>query len=543
MAGNLRETALSAMAESTYDLLVVGGGITGAGIARDATLRGLKVAVVDRGDWASGTSSKSSRLIHGGLRYLESYQFSMVLESVRERTRQAKLNPTLVWPQPFVVPVYQGDRHGLFKLNLGLWLYDFMCRFRAPSRHRRLSAKKTLSRVPGLASTGLHGSVCYYDYGTDDARLTLANVLDARHRGAAAANHVAFVAPVFGDDDTVAGAQLNDMLTGRDITVRCRHLVYATGAWTDEVAGAPGEGRLIRATKGVHIVVAKERLPVEDAVGMSAPEDGRVVFALPVGDTVYIGTTDTDYEGPLDDIRADASDVAYLLDTANQYFPDAGLSSGDILATWSGVRPLVRSDEDSAYKTSREHALLHDPRGITAIAGGKLTTYRAMAEEAVDAAVKEAKKRHPTLKAGRCMTHKTSIAPDPTPATDSTAQPGLCFADLMQPRANDEELLAQVAHAVRHEDARLLTDVMVRRLKVIYRFADQGMAVAPSVAKAMAQLLKHDDAWVEAQLTRYRGRVDAGQAGLEAGVTQPDSPQTHTQAIVTPAHPLGREEP
>ena len=519
------------------DVLVVGAGITGAGVARDAAMRGLRVALVDQGDFACGTSSRSSRLVHGGLRYLENFEFGLVFEALRERAIQRRLQPHLVWPQRFVLPIYDDHPNGLLRVSLGMWIYDLLSVFRSYRLHRRFGIQKTLDVLPGLRPEGLRGSVVYYDCRTDDTRLTLANILDAERRGARVANHVRFERPVFAGDQ-VAAAQLTDGLSGRALTVECRHIVYAAGPWTDRLPETPGSGELMRPSKGVHLAVPQGRLPLDAAVVMIAPQDGRVVFAIPDGGSTVVGTTDTDHDGDHDQVRADSADVAYLLAVTNAAFPGAALEARDVTSTWAGVRPLIRSEASSGYKTSREHQRFDDPRGITIIAGGKLTTYRSMAEEVVDAAAK-ALKRRGLRKVRRCRTSRVPLDvgvtrrderqaahSDPTwlhlwrhhgsgmqwiqdrlsshPEEGSRLHPTLPY------------VMAEVSRCVLVEHAQRVDDALERRLHVRRRAPDQGLGCVHAVARHMASLLGHDDPWVEQEVAAYRALVERSLVGARA---------------------------
>ena len=379
-----------------FDLLIVGGGITGAGIARDAALRGLKVALVERGDFAIGTSSRSSKLIHGGLRYLEMGDVKLVFEAVRERQRLMRLAPHLARAQSFVLPVYEKSKHGVFLLDVGLTVYDVMAAFAGVLTHTAVRKKALLRLEPLLHAKGLQGGVRYYDAMTDDGRLVMANVRSAVQAGAVAVSRASFVEPVFLHGRLVA-AKVRDETRGETFPVACKILISATGPWTDDTMarwkgshGTETVTQTLKPSKGVHIVVARERLPLSQAVMMTA-RDGRVVFALPWSHATVIGTTDTPYDGDLAEPPCTEEDAAYLCKTANDHFEPVGgpLQIGDIVSTWSGIRPLVANDPgQSSYKTSREHSVSTDPRGMVAIAGGKLTTFRAMAQETVDAAIK-----------------------------------------------------------------------------------------------------------------------------------------------------------
>lgn len=554
-------------ARAGVDVVFVGGGINGTAAARDAQMRGLSTLVVEQNDWGSGTSSRSSKLVHGGLRYLENMQFGLVMEGTRERYRQQVLNPHLVTPLKFLMPVYKGGRHGLFKINLGLWLYDLLSLFRTPQMHKKLAPAKTAKVAPPLRQEGLSGSILYYDCATDDARLTLANALDARRRGAIAMSRARYLGPVFGADGRVSAARIHDLLTDTTFEVPCRHLALATGPWTDKTGALNGEKPRLRPTKGVHLVFARERLPLDVAVAMSAVDDGRVVFAIPFGNTTYVGTTDTDYPGDPADVVATAEDVAYLLKTANHFFPESRLTSADVRSTWAGLRPLVRSDAESAYKTSREHEIFADERGISTIAGGKLTTYRAMAEEHVDHIIKDLRRlaerrseKKPEL--ARCRTKKTPLdAEAARPAANGSATTeirqggetapanGILWrthgslaaavekrmlthpAERVPVSPDLPYVMAEVAIAAQYEDAWSVEDVLVRRLQVHFRAADAGRSAAPAVARILAEVLGRDEAWVDNQVQDFTAFVDRQ---LACSKPAPTMAPVHSAAPVPP---------
>ncbi|MDQ3296716.1 MAG: glycerol-3-phosphate dehydrogenase/oxidase, partial [Myxococcota bacterium] len=390
----------------TYDVVVIGGGITGAGIARDAALRGLKVALFEKGDYASGTSSKSSKLVHGGLRYLEHGEIGLVFESVSERRVQTRVAPHLVRPLPFIIPIYKGAKPGLELMNVGLWIYDTLALFRAPKLHRTFrGTKAALELEPQLRADGLRGALEYYDCATDDARLVIENAIDASMLGAdchtytevlrferAGALEGHSVDPSGADgrraDRRITGVVVRDRLTGVTRTVTCRAVVLAAGAWTDEMIRRfeiPMDRPLLRRTKGVHIVIPRERLPLARAITLISPVDARVMFAIPWRERTVLGTTDTDFSGSADEVAADADDIKYLCDSGNGYFPGANLTPADVIATWAGLRPLIAAPPNvDESEISREHEVFAKPDGLVIIAGGKLTTYRRMASEAVD---------------------------------------------------------------------------------------------------------------------------------------------------------------
>lgn len=390
-----RPGLLQRLGDETFDLLIVGGGITGAGIARDAALRGLSVALLERGDFACGTSSRSSKLIHGGLRYLEQGDVGLVFEAVRERQRLIKLAPHLAHPQSFVVPVFSSSRRSVLVLDLGLTIYDVMAAGSGVLRHRAMRRKKLLDVEPLLQPSRLRGGVRYFDAQTNDCRLVMANLRSAHRCGAVCTSRTVFRAPTL-EGGKVVGAQVEDRLSGRIFDVSARAVVIATGPFTDEAMATwlqkKPDRTWIRPSKGVHVVVPRARLPLSEAVVMTAG-DGRVVFALPWRHVSVLGTTDTPFSGDLSEPRITRSDAQYLLDTANRHFipPKGKLVVEDVVSGWAGIRPLAigtRDDDGKTYNTSREHVIETDPRGMVMIAGGKLTTYRVMALEAVEAALK-----------------------------------------------------------------------------------------------------------------------------------------------------------
>ena len=336
-----RVAALESMAAEPVDVLVIGGGITGAGIARDAALRGFRTALVDKGDFGGGTSSHSSRLIHGGIRYLEQLDFGLVFEASHERHVLLRIAPHLVRPLPFLFPVYRGARVPGWKLVAGMWLYDLLAAFRNVRLHRWLGRKAVLRLEPGLRERALRGAALYYDAQTDDARLVIATVRSAAQAGALVANYAAATSLVK-PDGRARGATVRDVFSGHPYTVRALVVVNAAGPWVDELRrlDEPATEPLLRLTKGAHVAVPQRRLGHTHAVTLTSPIDGRVMFVLPWGgadpDLSYIGTTDTDEDASPDDVNATARDVIYLLRSANAFFPQARLSPHDVVATWKG---------------------------------------------------------------------------------------------------------------------------------------------------------------------------------------------------------------
>ena len=496
-APSWREPTRERLARDVFDVLVVGGGINGAGIARDAALRGLSVALLERDDFASGTSSRSSRLVHGGVRYLEHGFFHLVFESSRERRILLRIAPHLVRPLQFTWPVYRGARIPRWKLAAGLWLYDLLAAFRNIARHHTLSAASVLDAEPKLKREGLKGGATYFDAATNDARLTIANVVDAVASGAAALNH-AEVTSLVSERGRVSGVSVRDRFTQQLFEVRAKAVVNATGPWTDAISRieSPSSQPTVLGTKGVHIAVPADRVGNRAAITMLAPADQRVMFVLPGGTHTIIGTTDTRTEERPDQVRATRADVRYLLDGANAYFPGAKLTEDDVVCAWAGIRPLIASGNDGdPAGASREHAITVGARGVIAVTGGKLTTYRSMAEETVDRV-------------------ETQLGRPRTPSATSTRPLPGSFTRLSDGSSRSEPLAAglpyttdDVVAAADHEFACTIADVLVRRTHLAFETRDHGMSVAPRVAAILAQRL----GWPAAELARaledYREEV------------------------------------
>lgn len=533
------------------DLFVVGGGINGAGIARDAAQRGLKVAVVEMGDVASGTSSRSSKLVHGGVRYLEMLEFGLVFESVSERRILLDLAPHLVNPLGFLFPVFKQSRRSLTAISTGLWLYEGLALFRSPKRPRRLKPAALAIEEPTLNQVDLVGAPLYYDCATDDARLTLENVVAAVQDGASFVTYCKATGFVYDDEDQITAVHVRDELSGEVKTVKAKVVVNATGPWTDKVVEMNPrleKKSMLRPTKGVHFVVKKEVLPVTHAVVCFHPVDTRVLFALPWGDCTYVGTTDTDYSGDPAKAAANGDDVDYLIAAAKAYFPDYPITYDDIHCTWAGLRPLMAPQESEGVKASavsREHFLDVGADGLITIAGGKLTTYRRMCEEVVDTVVKvlrmQAKLPDNVLRKGFT---EESLLPGAIgwPANDDVnavaaqvakASGGLLAEDTCLLLANSygmralelaamvvkdpsqgermlshrPEIMAQIDFGVREELAATVLDIIKQRTQLFYREANQGLDAADKISARMAELLGWDEEERQKMVAHYQADV------------------------------------
>jgi glycerol-3-phosphate dehydrogenase len=530
-----RVAALDALAGGGFDVLVIGGGITGAGVARDAALRGMRVALVEQDDFASGTSSRSSRLVHGGVRYLEHGELGLVFESSRERRILLRIAPHLVSPLAFTWPVYTGARVTRWQLAAALTMYDVLALFRNVARHERLSSRGVLLHEPLVRREALRGGARYFDAATDDARLTLATALSAREAGAMLVTH-ARVESLLRDGARVTGARVRDLLSGAPMDVRARVVVNATGPWSDRVERLADEGARagVRGSKGAHVAVPHARVGNREALTLIAPQDGRVMFVLPAGDFTIIGTTDTFESGSPEEVRATEADVQYLLDAANHHFPAAGLSRDDVVAAWAGLRPLA-APPDPAHGTSgtdasaasREHAIVERVPGLVSVTGGKLTTYRAMAQQVMDLVQETlgvARTRAATARqflpggagcdVGVEIATATDVVRDAAVARRLVHAHGTLWREVWRYTAQDATLaervqadrpylLAELRYAVEREMALTLGDLLIRRVPLAFETRDNGRAAARRVAPLVATWLGWDDARSAAAVADY----------------------------------------
>jgi glycerol-3-phosphate dehydrogenase len=473
-----RQTALRSLTEGPLDILVIGGGIVGAGVARDAAMRGLRVGLIEQHDFAFGTSSRSSRLLHGGLRYLAQGRIGLVHEASVEKKIIHHIAPHLADPLPFIFPTYRGNRDWvLWQLKIGVKIYDLLCGGRNLGRSTWLSQAEILRGVPGLSAVGLKGAVRYYDGFTNDARLTIDTLRSAAKSGASVLNYCRFKGASRSD---LWECELEDRLAEKTFPIRARAVVNATGPWAD---GLPHSRVKLRLTKGIHLVVDRARVPVPETVVMT--EGKRILFAIPWGERTILGTTDTDYTGPLDDVRADATDIGYVLQITNQFFPAAKLVEADVISAWAGLRPLVADPSGKPSDISRAHDIDNPEPGWWDVAGGKLTTYRLMGEQTVDQIVKWLNGSQSLPKSpgnlARCRTAQEPLLP----ATETSGVSGILPPEFSR---------RPVEHYVASEWAVHLDDVMVRRTSWHYYLKDAA-GKAQQVAGWMAELL----GWTESQ--------------------------------------------
>lgn len=404
-----RKRRLQAMENHRFDVLIIGGGITGAGIALDAQLRGMETALIDMQDFAAGTSSRSTKLVHGGLRYLKQLEIKMVAEVGKEREVVYENGPHVTTPLWMMLPIYRGGTFGKLSTSLGLTVYDFLAGVKRGERHRMLGLEETLHKEPLLRREGLKGSGYYVEYRTDDARLTIEVLKKAVSFGAQAMNYVKAEELIY-EGGKLAGVIATDVISGETYRIRARKIVNATGPWVDtlrEIDRSRGN-KTLRLTKGVHLVFDGERFPLRQAIYFDTP-DRRMVFAIPRDGKTYVGTTDTDYDGDTAYPRMTAQDRDYLLNAANTIFPNLELTSEDVESSWAGLRPLIHEEGKPPSEVSRRDEIFLSPSGLITIAGGKLTGYRKMAETVTDLLTREL-----TLEGHGpfypCMTRKTAIS-------------------------------------------------------------------------------------------------------------------------------------
>lgn len=511
-----RSEAIRRLGAESFDLLVIGGGITGAGIAQDAAHRGLRVALVEKGDFASGTTHASSKLLHGGLRYLEQGQFRLMYEALHERNRLTRLAPGLAEWLPFLLPVYTRG-WSAWRLRIGLWLYDLLAGFPRGRRHRWIPRAEALELAPFLNPRGLRGAFLYYDARTSDTRLTLAVLRSAREGGAVAANYCEVTeflkegeSPSGGDAGArITGARVRDLVGGAEFVVRARCVVNATGVWADRVAALddPTAEPRLRPSKGVHLLVAEDRLgglaghPPRAAVLIPTPYgDGRYLFVIPWEGVVLLGPTDTPYPGDPDRIAVEGDDIAYILTAANRLFPDLQLTEADIVGTMAGLRPLITGSAESTSQLSREHRIWESGSGLISIAGGKLTTYRTMAAEATDLVVRRLGRGNIPSRTGSIplsneygATREALLRADPT------------LAEPLEPGSPWRRV--DVVLSAREEMAVYPDDFLARRTPIALLRRDKGDALREEVSRLLRWSDPADSRATEAPLSPSKSNV------------------------------------
>ncbi len=537
LGAKYRLTALQQLADEEFDVLVIGGGVVGAGTALDAVSRGLSVALVEARDWAAGTSSRSSKLIHGGLRYLEQRDFGLVREALTERSILLnKIAPHLVRPVPFLLPL----RHRVWErayIGAGVLLYDTMGTAggtRALPRHRHLTKSAALRRAPGLRADAIVGAIQYYDAQVDDARYVMMLARTAAQYGARVATRTR-VTGLLRQGERVTGAIVRDLEGDREIQVRAKRVIGATGVWTDDVHElAQVRGSVnVRAAKGVHLVVPRDRINLE--TGLIARTEKSVLFVIPWGRHWLIGTTDTDWHLDRNHPAASKADIDYLLDHVNAVL-STPLTHDDIEGVYAGLRPLLSAgDGEQTSQLSREHVVASPAPGLTVVTGGKYTTYRVMAKDAVDAAVADLEQAVPESVTDKVQVlgaegfaavwnERTRLARrsglHPSRIEHLLRRYGSCIDELFELidadptlakpiTGADDYLRVEAVYAASHEGALHLEDVLTRRTRISIEEWDRGVAAAPEVAELLAPVLGWDARTTKAEVERYLSRVQA----------------------------------
>lgn len=515
-----REKSLETFKTQEFDLGLIGGGITGAGIAREAASRGLKVALIEGSDFVSGTSSRSSKLIHGGIRYLENLEFHLVFEALTERQRLFEMAPHLVHPLRFLLPIYKTGRVPAWKMGLGMWLYDALSLFEAPELNQFLDVEEVRRQFPALSTQGLTGAFAYYDAYMDDDRLVLETLRSARQHGAELVNYCRAVQAEI-TDGKVTAILAEDALTNAPVHIRAKHFISSVGPWTDRL----GETffahwkKTLRPTKGAHLTFLKSRFELHDAVVMGA--ENRIVFAIPRHEMVIVGTTDTEFSFDPGIVRTEPDDVTYLLSVIAKYFPGSQIQRSDIIGCYAGVRPLIDDGAQSESKTSREHAIWTDPHGVTFVAGGKYTTYRNMAQQTVELVLNsfsiqdrvrfnQAKTLEPlnplitdSLLERARQVHQTWDSQLPFDITRALAERHGLEAEIIIQNARAAHVMAstpeewswcaEALHAVNYTLCLSLKDFYSRRTPLILSRRDHGVPFAEAIALVMAQHLGWDE--------------------------------------------------
>lgn len=463
-----------------FDILVIGGGINGCAIARDAALRGAKAALIEKDDFASGASGNTTKLIHGGIRYLEQGNFKLVYEALHERAILLRTVSHLVRPLEFIMPVYKHDPRGLLKIKTGAFIYDRLAGSDNIQCHRALKKDEVISLERNINSSNLKGAILYYDAQVDDIRLCLDNAISAYKAGCCLANKLQAKAFIK-DKGRISGVEVRDKLSQEKFFIRASIVVNATGAWSNQVIkmDKPNAAPITRPTKGVHIVYRK--LPHLRAIILSAHKDKRILFIIPWRDSTLITTTDTDYSGSPDEVYASEDDVEYLLEEARRIFPGENIDKKGIITTYTGLRPLVNTQGKPTWQVSREHLIKKSSTGLISVVGGKYTTYRHLAEEVVDVVLSKLKGRN----FKKCVTKTTGPS---------------C------PREEKLDLPQLIKQTVKEEMANTLNDLLVRRLKFSFKFLLDPEHLE-EYASIMANLLGWAKSQKKAEIDRYNEEV------------------------------------
>ncbi|MDW4324089.1 glycerol-3-phosphate dehydrogenase/oxidase [Staphylococcus saprophyticus] len=542
-----REQIKKDLKDQEFDVVIIGGGITGAGIALDASERGMKVALVEMQDFAQGTSSRSTKLVHGGLRYLKQLQVGVVAETGRERAIVYENGPHVTTPERMLLPMHKGGSMGKFTTSIGLAMYDRLAGVKKAERKTMLNAKETLEKEPLVKKAGLKGGGSYVEYRTDDARLTIEVMKRAEEKGAKVINHTKSVHFTYDSNEKVNGIQVEDQINNETYPIKAKKVINASGPWVDEVGSGDyaRNNKQLRLTKGVHIVIDQSKFPLGQAVYFDTEKDGRMIFAIPREGKAYVGTTDTFYDNNKTSPLANQEDRDYLIDAINYMFPDVNVADDDIESSWAGVRPLILEEGKDPSEISRKDEVWEGKSGLLTIAGGKLTGYRHMALEIVDLLSKRLKSEF-GLKFDKCATKHLTISGGDVGGSanfdkfieqkveeaksyqidESTARH---FASKYGSNAEELFKIAQTAqyqetglpldiytelvYSIQNEMVYRPTDFFIRRTGKLYFKIDDVLNYKEQVIDVMAGLLGYTNIEKEAYTKELQIAIDEAQTG------------------------------
>lgn len=542
-----REQIKQDLKNDTFDVVIIGGGITGAGIALDATQRGMKVALVEMQDFAQGTSSRSTKLVHGGLRYLKQLQLGVVAETGRERAIVYENGPHVTTPERMLLPMHKGGSMGKFTTSIGLAMYDRLAGVKKSERKTMLNAKETLAKEPLVKKSGLKGGGSYVEYRTDDARLTIEVMKRAAEKGATVINHTKSVHFTYDSNEKVNGIHAEDQISGETYPIKAKKVINASGPWVDEVRSGDyaRNNKQLRLTKGVHIVIDQSKFPLGQAVYFDTEKDGRMIFAIPREGKAYVGTTDTFYDNDKTSPLATQEDRDYLIDAINYMFPDVNVADEDIESSWAGVRPLILEEGKDPSEISRKDEVWEGKSGLLTIAGGKLTGYRHMALEIVDLLSKRLKSEY-GLKFDKCATKHLPISGgdvggsanfdqfidkkvedakayqiDDATARHFATKYGSNVEELFKIAQTAQyqesglplDIYTELIYSIQNEMVHRPTDFFIRRTGKLYFKIDDVLNYKDQVIDVMAELLGYTDIQKDLFTKELQTAIDEAQTG------------------------------
>ncbi|GAA6826354.1 glycerol-3-phosphate dehydrogenase/oxidase [Helicobacter pylori] len=542
-----REQVKKNLKEDNYDVVIIGGGITGAGIALDASNRGMKVALVEMQDFAQGTSSRSTKLVHGGLRYLKQLQVGVVAETGRERAIVYENGPHVTTPERMLLPMHKGGSMGKFTTAIGLTMYDRLAGVKKAERKTMLNKKQTLEKEPLVKKDGLKGGGSYVEYRTDDARLTIEVMKRAEEKGATIINHTKSVHFTYDNNEKVNGIHVEDQLDGETYAIKAKKVINASGPWVDEVRSGDyaRNNKQLRLTKGIHVVIDQSKFPLGQAVYFDTEKDGRMIFAIPREGKAYVGTTDTFYDNDKTSPLATQEDRDYLIDAINYMFPDVNVTDSDIESSWAGVRPLILEEGKDPSEISRKDEVWEGKSGLLTIAGGKLTGYRHMALEIVDLLAKRLKEEY-KLKFKPCATKELKISGgdvggsanfenfieqkvEEAKAYQIDEQTARHFASKYGSNAEDLFKIAQTAknqdsvlpldiyteliYSIQNEMVFKPTDFLIRRTGKLYFNIKDVLNYKEKVINVMTELLGYNEVQKDLYTKELEKAIDEAQTG------------------------------